>query len=190
MPLMPTVRVPSAEMHRWPIGFGEVLPTDHWLVLHALPRQDKRLIWDLKQRGIAGVAFYENRVRHYEKSTQTFHVPLLGGYLFAHLPRERRHEVYDTGRIVRIIDVADAAGLANDLTALARLLEAVGDGPLAVRPEIVVGNTIRVASGMFAGCTGIVVRRKANVQLVVNLPVLGQSVATVIPLAFAELITG
>lgn len=185
---MTLVMAPSAIMRRWPVGFGETLPTDHWQVLHALPRQDKRLIDDLARRGIAGVAFYENRVRRYEKSVQTFQVPLLGSYVFAHIPRERRDEAYATGRLVRIIDVADAASLTRDLMALARLLEAVGEGPLHVRPEIVVGKTVLITTGLFAGCTGVVMQRKANQHLVVNLPLLGQSVTTTIPLQLAELL--
>lgn len=185
---MSTLTIPSAEMHRWPVGFGDSLPSEHWQVLHSLPRQDKQLILDLKRRGIPGVAFYENRVRKYTKSTQRFQVPLLGGYVFAYLPRERRTEAYDTGRIVRIIDVVDAARLTQDLMALGKLLETVGERPVSVRPEIVVGKTVMITSGMFAGCTGIVQRRKANVELIVNLPVLGQSVATNIPLEMAELV--
>lgn len=185
---MPTLTIPSAEMFRWPIGFGENLPSEHWQVLHSLPRQDKQLILDLKRRNIAGVAFYENRVRKYQKSTQRFQVPLLGGYVFAYMPRERRMDAYDTGRIVRIIDVVDAEKLSRDLMALAKLLENVGDRPVVVRPEIVVGKTVVITSGMFAGCTGVVQRRKSNLELVVNLPVLGQSVATNIPLELAELV--
>ena len=186
---MSTLTIPSAEMYRWPLGFGETLPSQHWQVLHSLPRQDKQLIADLKRRSIAGVAFYENRVRRYLKSTQSFQVPLLGGYVFAYIPRERRHDVYETGRIVRIIDVTDPLRLTHDLEALGKLLEAVGERRVSVRPEIVVGKIVMITSGMFAGCTGIVQRRKANTELVVNLPVLGQSVATNIPLEMAELAT-
>jgi len=185
---MSVLTIPSAEMQRWPIGFGETLPFEHWQVLHALPRQDKKLICDLQRRGIAGVAFYENRVRKYKKSTQRFQVPLLGGYVFAYIPRERRADVYDTGRIVRIIDVTDPQRLTYDLTALAKLLAAIGTQPVSVRPEIVAGKTIVITAGMFAGCTGIVQRRKANVELVVNLSMLGQSVATKIPLEMAQLV--
>ena len=185
---MPSLAVAtSAEVHTWPFGFGAVLPDDHWLVAHALPRQDKRLADDLARRRIAGLTFYENRIRQYEKSTQTFQVPLLGGYLFVHLPRERKDELYATGRVVRIIDVADPVRLAGDLEALRRLLDAVGDGPLVVRPELVAGKQVVITIGIFAGCSGVIQRRKDNVHLVVNLPILGQSVATVIPLATAEL---
>jgi transcription antitermination factor NusG len=177
----------STEVYTWPIGFGAVLPQDHWQVAHALPRQDKRLAEDLARRRIAGLTFYENRARTYLKSTQHFQVPLLGGYLFVHVPRERRHEIFDTGRVVRIIDVADPLRLAADLEALRKLLDAAGDAPVMVMPELVPGRMVHIRSGSFIGCKGVIVRRKENVHLVVNLPILGQSVATVIPLATAEL---
>ena len=177
----------STEVYTWPFGFGSVLPQDHWQVAHALPRQDKRLAEDLARRRIAGLTFYENRARTYTKGTQHFQVPLLGGYLFVHLPRERRHEIYDTGRVARVIDVADPLRLAEDLATLRNLLEAAGDAPVIVMPELVPGKVVYIRSGTFAGCKGIIIRRKENAHLVVNLPILGQSVATVIPLATAEL---
>jgi transcription antitermination factor NusG len=180
----------SGEVHTWPLGFGTALPTDYWSVLHAFPRQDKRLISELERCGIPGIAFYENRVRQYEKSTQTFQVPLLGGYVFAHLPRERRAEAFATGRVVRVIDVSDAAALTRDLERLTLLLTALGDAPLVVRPELAVGQTVEITFGMFSGCSGVIQRRQDNRHLVVNLPVLGQSVSTVIPLDLAELRAG
>ncbi len=183
------LKIPSAVMHCWPLGFGESLPTNHWQVLHALPRQDKKLMCDLRRRGLAGVAFYENRERTYKNGRQNFQVPLLGGYIFANISREQRTDAYDTGRLVRIIDVVDAYQLAQDLTALNKLLTAILDRPVIIIPQIVAGKTVLIKSGMFAGCSGVVLRCKSHLQLIVNLQVLGQSVATTIPLEVAELVT-
>lgn len=177
----------SGEVLEWPLGFAEALPGDYWHVAHARPRQEKLLAFDLKRRGIAGLLFLENRTRVYEKSTQTFKVPLLGGYVFVHVPRERRDEVYDTGRIARLIDVADPERLRNDLDALRRLIAATEEGQLIVRPELIPGKLVWITSGIFSGCQGVIHRRKDNAELVVNLPLLGRSVATRIPLALAEL---
>lgn len=143
---------------------------------------------DLQQRGISGVAFYENRERIYKHSRQTFQIPLLGGYIFANISRDQRAEAYATGRLVRILDVVDAQQLTRDLTALKKMLTAIADGPVIISPEIVVGKIVQIKSGMFAGCTGVVQRRQSNLHLIVNLPVLGQSVATHIPLEIAELV--
>ncbi len=179
---------PSAEVHAWPVGFGATFPTDRWLVVHALPRQDKRLAFDLARRRMPGLMFIENRVRQYEKSTQTFQVPLIAGYLFVNVERERRVDIWDTLRVVRIIDVADPAALARDLENLRNLINAAGDLPLEVKPELVAGKTVVITQGTFAGCEGVVQRRKGKTHLIVNLHMLGQSVATTIPLATAELL--
>ena len=118
---------------------------------------------------------------------QTFQVPLLGGYLFIHLPRERRHLAYETGRVARLIDVADPLRLRSDLEDLRRLLSAAPQQQLIVRPELVPGKRVLVTSGLFDGCYGVIERRKDTMYLVVNLPLLGRSVATVIPMSLIEL---
>ncbi len=177
----------SGVVHAWPPEFATSLPNDHWLVLHSLPRQEKLLIADLRRRQIAGLIFYERRVRHYAKGNQVFEVPLLGGYVFAHLPRERRDEAYATGRVCRVIDVNNPAVLTEDLHALCGLLEAAGDAPLTVKPELIPGVKVMITAGTFSGCFGVVSRRKGTTELVVNLPILGQSVATVVPLSTANL---
>ncbi len=180
----------SGQVLAWPLGFADALPGDYWHVAHARPRQEKLLAHDLKRRGVPGLLFLENRTRTYEKSVQTFQVPLLGGYLFVHLPRERRDLAYDTGRIARLIDVADPERLRQDLDALKRLIAATEEGQLVVRPELVPGKLVWITSGLFSGCQGVIQRRKDNTELVVNLPLLGCSVATSIPLAIAELVAG
>lgn len=177
----------TREVWEWPRGFSQALPGDYWQVVHARPRQEKLLARDLQLRGVPSLLFLENRTRTYAKSVQTFQVPLLGGYLFAHLPRERRDIAYDTGRVARLIDVADPLRLRTDLEDLRNMINAAPDAPIIVRPELIAGKRIQVISGTFAGCSGVIERRKDNTFLVVNLPILGRSVATQIPLEVAEL---
>ncbi len=73
---------------------------------------------------------------------------------------------------------------------MALLIQAIGDAPLVVRPELVAGEVVLITSGLFSGCSGVIQRRQHNHHLVVNLPVLGQSVSTVVPLEIAELLAG
>jgi hypothetical protein len=61
----------SGLVEDWPVGFSASLPTTHWLVVHAYPRQEKKLILDLRARRLSGCAFFERRIRHYPgKGTQ------------------------------------------------------------------------------------------------------------------------
>ncbi|MBA3709897.1 MAG: hypothetical protein H0W83_13870 [Planctomycetes bacterium] len=177
----------SGSVQEWPEGFSQSLPNDAWLVLHSYPKQEKRLIWDLRVRGFASCTFFERRVRHYRgKGRQTSLVPLLGGYVFVPARCEDKAELFATHRVVRILDVVQPAALARDLTALCRLVNAT-DLPLMVRPEIIAGTLIDIRYGTFAGCSGVVVRRQNRLELVVNLGMLGTSVSVTLPAELAQL---
>lgn len=172
----------------WPPGFSAALPDDRWLVLHAYPRQEKKVIEDLRRRNLPGCAFFERRLRAYPgKGTQESLVPLIPGYLFVAGGREEREAIYDTKRVVRIIDVPRPLELVSDLRNLIALVTAVAKTPLMVRPELVQGKKISITNGTFAGCSGIITKRKHDFELVVNLELLGTSVSVTLPAEYAEL---
>jgi transcription antitermination factor NusG len=173
----------------WPSGFTRQLPDSHWLVVHAYPRQEKKLIADLRARNLPGCAFFERRMRHYPgKGTQESLVPLLGGYVFVSALLSARQEIYDTRRVVRVIDVPHPLELCRDLRHLCNLVNA-SDAPLQVRPELTPGKRVEITAGTFAGCAGIISRRHGQLELVVNVEMLGTSVAVTLPADLAELAT-
>lgn len=166
------------------------LPDERWLVVHAYPRQEKKVIEDLKSRQLPGCAFFERRLRHYPgKGTQESLVPLIPGYLFVVGGREDREAIYATRRVVRIIEVPRPKELADDLRNLIRLITATAS-PLVVRPELVPGRRIAITTGTFAGCSGVIARRSHDYELVVNLELLGTSVSVTLPADYAELAAG
>jgi transcription antitermination factor NusG len=160
------------------------------MVVHAYPRQDKKVIELLQRKNLPGIAFFERRLRHYPgKGKQEFVVPLLPGYLFVAANRANYDVVYDTERVVRIIDVRNPLELTTDLRSLIKLLT-VAQAPIMVRPELVPGKRVSIVTGTLAGCSGIITRRKQDMELVVNLELLGTSVAVTLPAMYAELYTG
>jgi transcription antitermination factor NusG len=171
----------------WPQGFSASLPAERWLVVHAYPRQEKKVIDDLRGRKLPGCAFFERRLRHYPgKGTQESLVPLIPGYLFVCGGREEHEAIYASRRVVRIIDVPRPRELVDDLRNLISLVTA-SSTPLVVRPELVPGKRISITSGTFAGCSGVITRRSHDFELVVNLEMLGTSVAVTLPADYAEL---
>ncbi len=183
----------------WPHGFSAQLADPipsaattnlEWLVVHAYPRQDKKVIELLQRKNLPGIAFFERRLRHYPgKGKQEFVVPLLPGYLFVATNRANYDVVYDTKRVVRIIDVRNPLELTADLRSLIKLLT-VAQAPIMVRPELVPGKRVNIVTGTLAGCSGVITRRKQDLELVVNLELLGTSVAVTLPAMYAELFTG
>ena len=183
----------QARVDAWPEGFADHLPEDDWLVLNTKPRMEKRLAEELRQFGIPGLLFLEDRVHHYPgKGTQINAVPLLGGYIFAHADAGARDRMLRTNRIRHIMEVCDPQSLAADLSALMILIDR-HRGPhrsIVMRPELVPGRRVRVVSGPFAGFEGIIRRRQGQVRLIVNLHLLGTCVSTTITAQDLELADG
>lgn len=177
----------SGVVQDWPVGFSAALPSDRWLVVHAYPRQEKKLIAALHAHRLPGLAFFERRLRHYPgKGTQESLVPLIAGYLFVTAGPEEHPLIYASRRVVRIIEVPRPHELANDLRRLIALVTA-NPAPLVVRPELAPGRYITITSGTFAGCSGVIARRRHDYELVVNLDLLGTSVSVTLPADYAEL---
>lgn len=170
-------RKPSGTLDGWPDGQLDDLPGGQWMVVHAKPRQEKCLATHLRHVGNACLLFLERRVRHYPgKGNQTSLVPLIPGYIFVPGGEQVRDLLYASGRVVRIIDVHHGEGLRQDLIDLTRLVTRV-DVPLIVRPELQPGTRVELTRGSLCGMSGVVVRRKGRCELVVNVHMLGTSVA-------------
>lgn len=165
-------------------------PEQGWMIAHCKPRQEKLLCAELAWRKVPRGIFYERRIRRYPgKGTQESLVPLIGGYIFCVGDQQARELIYRTDRVVRILTVPRPVELAQQLNLLAALVTRT-EGPLMVKPEIVTGTLVTLTRGTFAGCMGVVVRRKGVCQLVVNLTVLGTSVAVELPAETAESLDG
>ena len=161
-------------------------PESGWMIAHCKPRQEKLLCAELIWRQVPRGIFYERRLRRYfGKGTQESLVPLLGGYVFCVGNQATRELIYRTERVVRILAVPRPLELAQQLNLLAALVTRT-HGPLLIKPEIVTGALVTLTRGTFAGCMGVVVRRQGTCQLVVNLSVLGTSVAVELPAETAE----
>jgi transcription antitermination factor NusG len=127
-------------------------------------------------------------VRHYPgKGTQTSWRPLLPGYVFVNLMTDTLIDatLYATGRCVHILRVSQQDHFVTELNNLLTLAEQA-PSPLIVQPHLVPGIAIIIRQGTFAGCQGLVQRRQGITELVVNLQVLGCSVATTLPAEWAD----
>lgn len=165
------------EVQSWPAGLLDQLPDGPWTVAHVKPRQEKMLASNLRRFGVPGVLFLEHRVRIYARQgRQTSTVPLLPGYLFINAGEEAYHDIYATERIVRLMNIRHPAELRSDLLDLIALVSRA-DAPMLVRPELVPGSAVVLSAGSLAGLRGVVERRKGRCELVVNVRMLGTSVA-------------
>lgn len=144
----------------------------HWLVLYTKARQEKAISRELFA---CKIPFYLPLVQ--KKSVirgrnVVSHVPLFAGYVFLYGSEEERIRSLTTNRISRILTPDDPNGLLRDLRQLNRLI--VSKAPLTVESRLVVGNRVRVLHGPFAGLEGTVLKRRAEIRLLVSINFLQQ----------------
>ena len=162
-----------------PARFPEDRPLDwdvgSWWVLHVKPNCEKMTAAYLLNRNIGYyLPLYEKRTRvGYFRRIRTTVVPLFRGYLCFALEKERHNLLYDSKKLVRIIKVDDQEGFVNELNAVAKAVE-TGD-ELFVRPGVVPGKKVYIASGPLEGTEGVVVGGRTK-QLALSVQMFNQSV--------------
>jgi transcriptional antiterminator RfaH len=151
---------------------GDEGPGRRWWCLHARPRQEKAVARDLRTQKIAYYlpqVIREDRTPQGRKTRSV--IPLFTGYVFL-LGDERERVLSMKGnRLVRVLDVADQAGLDRDLRQVHQMLAS----GLAVVPEptVPVGARVRILTGPLAGIEGKVIRRGKRDQFAAVVHFLG-----------------
>ena len=144
-----------------------------WWVAHVKSRQEKAFARQLRS---ASVPYYlpqhEKRVR---RSGRTFvsYLPLFPGYVFFRGDDERRRAALGRYILMRLLHVPDQALLTQELAQL-RALQKSGV-PLVPHPSLHPGDAVRISDGPFKGYTGVAMREKGRLRLVVAISMLGKA---------------
>jgi transcription antitermination factor NusG len=154
----------------------ETLP---WEIVHLRSRQEKVLARVLATRA---QPFYfpqiEKVVRRNGRNFKSF-LPLFGGYLFLRRTDETRKILWSTGVVTRVIGVEDQRLLDGELKQIRALQEA--GASLTPRTDLVAGDRVRIAEGVFSGYTGTLLRERDAVRLVVSITSLSKTVVAEFP---------
>ena len=146
-----------------------------WWVAHVRSRQEKALARNLFPLEIP---FYlpqrEKRIRRAGRAFVSY-IPLFPGYLFFRGSPAQRSAALRSKLIVKVLDVTDQGLLAGELQQIRRLQETGAD--LVPFHDLVPGDQVRVVDGPFKGYTGVVLRARGKVRLLVSISMLRQVVA-------------
>ena len=147
-----------------------------WWVLHVKPNCEKMVATYLLNRGISYyLPLYEKKTMYgYWGRIRTTVIPLFRGYICFALEKDRHGLLYDTKKLVRIIRVENQEAFVQELTAVSRAIETGQE--ILVRPGIVPGAKVYIASGPLEGTVGVVVRRQGERQLALSVQMFNQSV--------------
>jgi transcription antitermination factor NusG len=146
-----------------------------WWVAHTRSRQEKLLARHLRARDVPCYLPQRERRTTSGGKVRTAHLPLFPGYVFLRGAGAERLAAYGSGVVVRLLEVPDQAAIERELGALWRLQSS--GAPLVPWSYLGPGDEVEIVDGPLKGWTGIVLREKGSLRLVVSVTFLRQSVA-------------
>jgi transcriptional antiterminator RfaH len=160
-----------------------------WTPIRTKPRQEKKLCAYADSRSIETYLPLMTSVKRYQRRTVEFLIPMFPGYVFAPLDEETYRTLLISGAVAFRMNMTATSekGLIRDLNALLDFERITAEKEIVIKPEIVQGSFITVASGPLQGVSGIVERRGDEAKLTVNVEILGQSVSAKIDIEDIEL---
>ena len=160
-----------------------------WTPVRTKPRQEKKLAAYCKSHDVHFYLPLRKKVKRYQRRTVESEIPMFPGYIFCALDEDLYRTLLISGTIVYRIAMDDISekGLINDLNALQEFERIAQLKDVIIRPEIVKGAKVNIASGALAGVTGVVERREKTTLITVNVDILGQSVSSIIDIEDLEI---
>jgi transcription antitermination factor NusG len=144
-----------------------------WWVAHVKSRQEKALARHLQPLGIP--YYLPQREQKIRRAGRNFvsHLPLFRGYLFFRGTDDDRYAALRSNLVARVIDVVDQPLLDAELGRLRTLQES--GRPLISHPYIEPGSAVSITDGPFQDYSGIVIRAKGQIRIVVSISMLRTS---------------
>jgi transcription antitermination factor NusG len=155
-----------------------------WWVAHTRARHEKALAFGLVNSGTSFFLPMVEKTRLIRRRRFRSLMPLFPGYLFFAGGIEAREQVLSSRHVAKTIRVLDQPRLLHELLQIERALKARSE--LDPFPYLKRGKRCRVRSGPLRGVQGTVVRRRGTTLLVLQVDMLGQSVATEIDPALVD----
>jgi transcriptional antiterminator NusG len=176
MPILPK------ESDFYPEDLFELSTADApWEIAHLRSRQEKmvaRLLLEGRK------PFYLPQIEQKRRgATRTFvsHLPLFPGYIFVRRVTGLREVLWRTSAVANMLEVPDQAELTAELLQI-RQLQASG-AVLTPVDNLGPGDVVRINEGSFSGYTGVVLKERGSMRLIVSVSILRKSVAVEFPRA-------
>jgi transcriptional antiterminator RfaH len=186
MPILPAEN--SVYPHDLLTGLGRDTSARQWWVLYTRSRQEKAVSRALAARHIPHYLPLVSRQSIVSGRRFTTFVPVFSSYVFVFGTADEREQSLKTNRICHVLPVADSVGLCEDLGRVQTMIES--GCPLTVEARLVPGQRVRVRKGPLIGIEGLVLRRKQQTRLIVDVRMLQQGVSVEIDDFLLEPIDG
>ncbi|MGB7436459.1 MAG: UpxY family transcription antiterminator [Candidatus Acidiferrum sp.] len=148
-----------------------------WYAAYTCANREKKAASEILRRGVEAFLPLYHTARRWSDRRVELQLPLFKGYVFVHLPLFERLKVLQVPGVVRLVGFG---GLPSPLPdeQMDRLRAGL-DGCSRVEPHpfLTVGRRVTIKRGPLAGMSGILLRRKGRLRLVVSISLIQRAVS-------------
>jgi len=155
------------------------LKENYWLVCHTKPRCEKKFAALMQAEKFEHYLALVESIRKYGTQTKRFTKPLFPGYVFAHVPAEKKARIYQQDLLARAITVDDEARFLRQLQDVKAIVASGFE--LSVMPLLTKGRRVKIVGGPLHGLEGLVDNPAKPEGIVISVDVLRQGLLVKVP---------
>jgi len=164
------------------MGMSQLL----WYAAHTRPRCEKKLQQFCEREKLDARLLCYKSVHKYRGKTVVFQKPLFPGYVFLHIPADKRGVVLQRDHVANFLEIADQDLFVRQLDEVMRALET--DLEIRLAPTIGEGMRVKIKNGPLRGVEGWVEKRHGMTTVLLRLDFISQAAAVKLDASDLELI--
>jgi len=150
-----------------------------WVVVKTKARSEKKFAEYCGRRHVTHYLPLQPSIRTYGRRKVEYTVPMFPGYVFAQIKPNDKLTLLQSSQSAQVMipDMRSEKLLIRELNDIRILIRGITQGELVIRPQLEIGKSVRVKSGVLKGLNGIVTRRNNKTRISVNVDMVGYSVS-------------
>jgi transcription antitermination factor NusG len=157
-----------------------------WFAAHTRPRCEKKLQQFCERENLDARLLCYKSVHKYRGKTVVFQKPLFPGYVFLHIPADKRGVALQRDHVANLLEIADQDLFVRQLDEVMRALET--DLEIRLAPTIGEGMRVKIKNGPLRGVEGWVEKRYGMTTVLLRLDFISQAAAVKLDASDLELI--
>jgi transcriptional antiterminator RfaH len=167
----------------------EQTPVFRWLVLYVRPRFEKKVHVRLQEKGVTSFLPERRELRIWSDRKKFIMAPLFPGYLFVHVDEKHRVAALETdGALTYVRFGGKVAVVRNDVIRSLQIAVESREQLELEKPQLKLGQKIRIRSGPLAGLTGHLTGFRGNTRVAIRVDAIDQIVSLQVALSELEII--
>ena len=148
-----------------------------WYAVYTWARHEKVVARNFEERGITYFLPLYQAIHHWNKRSARVTLPLFPGYVFVQTNARYRHQLLQVSGVVHYVGSGTTpSSIPDDEIEVVRRVLLSGK-EVAPHPFLSLGKSVRIASGPFAGLSGVVQRTKSGSRVIISVELIRRSLA-------------